>query len=230
MSLILRNTKGEPLTYDEMDDNLIYLENLAIIGGPGQTGPTGAAGATGSDGATGPSGITQTGPTGAAGATGSDGATGPAGATGPSGVTGAKGETGSGITYKIYRSVLGQTGANPPYPVSVLQDDLGDVTFEYIAAGRYRIASPSFTDKKTFVNGVNPYLNSTYPISSGSAIPTSASPDFGGGPSYVSIYAPSNFTKFSSDPRIYIACMYNSSFADDTLDKYNMFIDIIVYP
>jgi hypothetical protein len=61
MSLILRNTKGEPLTYDEMDDNLVYLENLAIIGGPGQTGPTGSAGATGSVGATG-EGVT--GPTG----------------------------------------------------------------------------------------------------------------------------------------------------------------------
>ena len=89
MPLILRNTKGEPLTYDEMDDNLIYLENLAIIGGPGQTGPTGSAGPSGATGSAGPTG--SDGATGPAGATGSDGATGPAGATGSDGATGPTG-------------------------------------------------------------------------------------------------------------------------------------------
>jgi hypothetical protein len=89
MSLILRNTKGEPLTYDEMDDNLIYLENLAIIGGPGQTGPTGSVGPAGATGSAGPTG--SDGPTGSAGPTGSDGATGPGGATGSGGATGPTG-------------------------------------------------------------------------------------------------------------------------------------------
>lgn len=33
MSLILRNVKGSPLTYNEMDDNLTYLEGLATSSG-----------------------------------------------------------------------------------------------------------------------------------------------------------------------------------------------------
>jgi hypothetical protein len=89
MPLILRNIKGDPLTYDEMDDNLLYLENLAIIGGPGQTGPTGSSGPSGATGSAGPTG--SDGPTGSAGPTGSDGATGPAGATGSGGATGPTG-------------------------------------------------------------------------------------------------------------------------------------------
>jgi len=35
MSLTLRNTKGTPLTYTEMDDNLTYLETLGLTGGTG---------------------------------------------------------------------------------------------------------------------------------------------------------------------------------------------------
>lgn len=62
MPLILRNTKGEALTYTEMDDNLLYLQTLALSGAPGPTGATGSPGAAGSPGATGESGIT--GPTG----------------------------------------------------------------------------------------------------------------------------------------------------------------------
>jgi hypothetical protein len=38
MPLILRNVKGSSLTYTEMDDNLLYLEELAS-GGTGGTGP-----------------------------------------------------------------------------------------------------------------------------------------------------------------------------------------------
>jgi hypothetical protein len=38
MALTLRNTKGTPLTYTEMDDNLEYLETLATT--PAPTGVT----------------------------------------------------------------------------------------------------------------------------------------------------------------------------------------------
>jgi hypothetical protein len=57
MPLILRNVKGSALTYTEMDNNLLYLQSLALSGGG--TGPTGATGPAGSNGATG-----ETGPSG----------------------------------------------------------------------------------------------------------------------------------------------------------------------
>jgi hypothetical protein len=50
MSLILRGTKGEPLTYDELDGNFIYLDNK-----PSGTGATGPAGPTGPAGTSTPS-------------------------------------------------------------------------------------------------------------------------------------------------------------------------------
>ena len=50
MSLILRGTKGEPLTYDELDGNFIYLDNkpsgTGATGPAGPTGPTGPAGSS----------------------------------------------------------------------------------------------------------------------------------------------------------------------------------------
>jgi hypothetical protein len=48
MSLILRGIKGEPLTYDELDNNFIYLDNKPS--GGGATGPAGPAGPTGPGG------------------------------------------------------------------------------------------------------------------------------------------------------------------------------------
>jgi hypothetical protein len=54
MSLILRGTKGEPLTYDELDGNFIYLDNKPS--GTGATGPAGETGATGPAGPQGPTG------------------------------------------------------------------------------------------------------------------------------------------------------------------------------
>lgn len=62
MPLILRNVKGEALTYTEMDDNLLYLETLALSGVPGPTGPSGSSGSPGATGPAGSSGVT--GPTG----------------------------------------------------------------------------------------------------------------------------------------------------------------------
>lgn len=48
MSLILRGAKGEPLTYDELDNNFTYLDNKPS----GATGPAGIAGPTGPAGPT----------------------------------------------------------------------------------------------------------------------------------------------------------------------------------
>lgn len=55
MSLITRLDNGGPLTLEQMDNNLLYLQDLAISGGGsgssiGQTGPTGSNGATGPTG------------------------------------------------------------------------------------------------------------------------------------------------------------------------------------
>ena len=72
MPLILRNVKGKPLTYTEMDNNLLYLQSLVSGGGTGPTGPTGPSGSSGSNGSTG-----DTGPTGDTGATGTTGPSGP---------------------------------------------------------------------------------------------------------------------------------------------------------
>jgi hypothetical protein len=64
MPLILRNVKGSSLTYTEMDNNLLYLENLALSN-PGPTGPAGSNGATGATGSAGSNGVTgSTGPSG----------------------------------------------------------------------------------------------------------------------------------------------------------------------
>jgi len=54
MSLTLRNVKGSPLTYTEMDSNLTYLEGLVTAGPTGPTGAQGPTGATGAPGATAP--------------------------------------------------------------------------------------------------------------------------------------------------------------------------------
>lgn len=79
-SLTLRAPLDRRLTIKEVDDNWLYLEQLAISGtaggGTGSVGPQGPAGATG--------------------AAGPAGATGVAGATGPQGIQGATGPAGGG--------------------------------------------------------------------------------------------------------------------------------------
>ena len=64
MPLVLRNVKGDSLTYNEMDDNFLYLENLALSGVPGATGATGSSGSNGATGPAGATGAGVTGPTG----------------------------------------------------------------------------------------------------------------------------------------------------------------------
>ena len=98
MSLVTRQGKGSRLTIEEMDNNFLYLQELAQNGltysyinsqGPqGATGPQGIqgiqgiAGQQGPQGATGPQGeIGATGPQGIQGAQGNAGPVGPAGLT-----------------------------------------------------------------------------------------------------------------------------------------------------
>jgi hypothetical protein len=80
MALTLRQD-GAKLSIEQLDGNFTYLEQLALQGGVGATGPQGVTGATG------PQGVT--------GATGPQGVT---GQTGPQGVTGPQGSTGSGLS------------------------------------------------------------------------------------------------------------------------------------
>jgi hypothetical protein len=81
MSLVLRNVKGSPLSFSEMDNNLTYLEGII-----GATGPQGEPGIEGPQGATGPQGEPGIeGPQGATGPQGEPGIEGPQGATGPAG-------------------------------------------------------------------------------------------------------------------------------------------------
>ena len=62
MSLILRNVKGSPLTYTEMDNNLIYLQSLVTAGSTGASGPAGPSGPSGPAGPAGPTGPFSPGP------------------------------------------------------------------------------------------------------------------------------------------------------------------------
>jgi hypothetical protein len=142
MPLILRSVKGTKLTIQEMDDNLVYLEelaksypNLGLTGpqgyqgftGPQGMGPTGSNGITGTQGNTGPQGFQgMTGPEGGPqGPTGVDGQQGPIGPTGdqgdigPIGPVGDQGEQGP----RGYQGYQGDIG-----PVGSLQDG---VTFKF---------------------------------------------------------------------------------------------------
>jgi hypothetical protein len=97
MSLILRGEIARRLTIPEMDDNFLYLEDLALS-------VVGATGATGSPGATGSITtilVTRIGAT---------GATGPQGAPGPAGEHGLQGVPGLGV---YFIGELGNTSSLP---------------------------------------------------------------------------------------------------------------------
>jgi len=112
MSLVLRKIKGEPLTYDEMDNNFIYLDNKPS--GGGATGPAGPQGATGPQGEVGP-----TGPAGSVGSISLDwGEIGRQVAEGPFSVTQSEFRTlpfdGQGINRAVLggTSIIGITASN----------------------------------------------------------------------------------------------------------------------
>ncbi len=136
------------------------------------------------------------------------------------------GLTGVGLPYKVYAAFLGQTGTTAPYPVIVLQDDFSDITFTYISVGYYRINSSSFTNK-TVVNGINPKLTSSYPISNSSS--GNSTIKMSGGPvSSLEVKIPGGFEQ-GTNMYFFISTLFNSSFADDVLDKHNAFLEVRVY-
>jgi hypothetical protein len=54
-------------------------------------------------------------------------------------------------TYKVYTALLTQTGTNPPV-ATILENNLGNITFGYNSAGNYTINSLSlFEVNKTFI-------------------------------------------------------------------------------
>ena len=130
-------------------------------------------------------------------------------------------------SYKVYAAFLGQTGTTAPYPITVLQDDLGDVTFTYFSLGNYRVNSPSFTLNRTIVNGINPKLTSSYPISVSTS--NNSTIKMGGGPvSSLEVRIPGSFEQ-GTNMYFFISTLFNGSYADDVLDKYNTFLEIRVY-
>jgi hypothetical protein len=56
MALITRQSKGSKLSIVELDNNLTYLEELALQGGGGSSGPQGPQGPQGTEGQIGPQG------------------------------------------------------------------------------------------------------------------------------------------------------------------------------
>jgi len=60
-SLTLRSDLNRKLTIEELDNNSLYLQQLALSGtsSGGGSGATGSVGATGPQGATGPSGVVR---------------------------------------------------------------------------------------------------------------------------------------------------------------------------
>jgi hypothetical protein len=120
-SLTLRSIKGSKLTTTEMDNNLLYLQDLAESGvGPqgrqGLTGPQGPQGNSGPQGPTGPQGNDgNQGPQGPTGPQGNGGNQGPQGPTGPQGNDGPQGNVGrvlklSGVDFE-YNNLDPGTGA-----------------------------------------------------------------------------------------------------------------------
>jgi hypothetical protein len=128
------NAKGSQLSWSEMDNNFLYLEELA---NSNVTGPTGAAGSTG--------------PTGAAGSTG---------LTGVSGPTGAQGNKG-GLLYKFGSSPSGYMIFNDTDITLVTQITFDSITFDGANVGNF---INSWQDGGTLVIQSNTNGNSTYAI------------------------------------------------------------------
>lgn len=116
MALVKRLEKGSPLTAQEMDDNLDYLEGIVGAGTSGSSGTSGTSGTTGSagtsgiGGSSGSSGSSGTSADGTSGSSGSSGTSAPgitsgtsgqdggAGTDGVDGTSGTSGTSGSGGT------------------------------------------------------------------------------------------------------------------------------------
>lgn len=74
------------------------------------------------------------------GPAGTNGVTGPTGAIGPTGPTG----TSYTPNYRVYTALLTQSATNPP-TAQILENTLGNVTYEYLSLGLYKINLPITT-------------------------------------------------------------------------------------
>jgi len=86
MALVKRLSKGSPLTAQEMDDNLDYLQAQIQSGTSGTSGVSGTSGTSGG--------------------TGSSGVAGSNGTSGTSGISGTNGAAGDRFQHMIYHWVL----------------------------------------------------------------------------------------------------------------------------
>jgi hypothetical protein len=136
MSLTLRNVKGSPLTYTEMDNNLTYLEGL-----------TSSTGSTATFGSVSANTVTIT--------------TQPANDTSTGGTVNTLTISGNGTINKkpisnarVYRALVTQTGTAAPV-ATVLENTLGGTpTWARTGVGNYTITlTGKFTVGKTIVNG-----------------------------------------------------------------------------
>jgi hypothetical protein len=153
MSLTLRNVKGSPLTYTEMDNNLTYLEGLTS-----STGSTAVFGSVSTDGLT----LTTT----------------PTTDTGntlniltidSNGVVRKKQNKN---VYK-YKVLIGQAGTDAPYVNYVYEDDFGGLTWSRLAPGVYRLNGiPSaqfpvnYPNQRIIINGLatDTAVGNGYPV------------------------------------------------------------------
>jgi len=153
MSLVLRNVKGSPLSFSEMDNNLTYLEGIIGATGPqgepGIEGPQGATGPQGEPGIEGPQGAT--GPQGEPGIEGPQGATGPQGEPGIEGPQGATGPTGSsGTSGPLIAELFNTTLSDPSDPNFI------EISFDIRVSSLGLIAQSLWSDP----NGSISYTNS----------------------------------------------------------------------
>ena len=96
-SLTLREEIDRKLKIQEMDDNLKFLNNLALSGGSGGSGTSGVSGSSGTSGVSGSSGTS--GVSGSSGTSGTSGVSGTSGTSGSSGTSGTRGTSGtSGVS------------------------------------------------------------------------------------------------------------------------------------
>lgn len=139
--------------------------------------------------------------------------------------------TTGGVTqnYKKFVGFISQTGSTAPFIVSSYQDDFGNISFGYFGVGNYSIIIPDAVIGKTIINGINPFLQNSYPISSAASFQNEKTTlNFGGGPANFTIVLPYTYHK-SPATSFGLSTSSNSLLADDVLDKYNLYIEIVVY-
>ena len=131
--------------------------------------------------------------------------------------------------YKKFVGFISQTGSTAPFVVSSYQDDFGNISFGYFGAGNYSVIIPDAVIGKTIINGINPFLQNSYPIGSASSFQDEKTTlNFGGGPGNFSVILPSTYHK-SPTTSFGLATESAGIGTNDVLDKYNLYIEIVVY-